>query len=153
MRINTLLLFGLIILGSLGCSEKATDSGNDITIGDLVGTWNATSVVMSNNSNSSEVVDLVLLGATLRFTMLNNGGVRTWFTWDTFSDEWDSQAELTGNGTIKLIPVEASRGVNVYDIVLDNNIVGLTNHNDSFDFTLTGATEVPSTSVATFVRN
>lgn len=154
MKVYYLIILGLIAVVSISCDEKkAVEPESTVTINDFVGSWNATSFVLSNNSNSVEVIDLIANGGALSFTMLKNGGVRTWLTFGSFSDEWDSQAKLSDNNTLILTPVEAERGVNTFEFVLENNTLKLTNNNDSFDFTLTGAEDVPATSVMMFVRN
>jgi len=151
MNISGKIFFGLIIVFAIGCDKKEEEPA--ITIDDLVGSWNATSSVFTNKSNANDVIDLIALGGELRFTMLQDGGVRTWFTLDTISDEWDSQAVLTNNSTLTITPVEAERGTNTVEVVLDNNTLELTNNNTSFDFTLSGAAEVPASSVTFFERN
>ena len=153
MKIYNLLFLGLIIAFTISCSEKAVEPEETITIDNFVGSWKATSFVFTNNSNSDEAIDLIEIGGELRFTMLENGGVRTWLTVGSFSDEWDSQAVLSNSGTLILTPVEAARGVDTFDFVLENNTLELTNHNESFDFTLTDVPEVPATSVTMFERN
>ena len=152
MKIYNLIFLGLIVASVISCDKNSVEPEPAVTINDIVGSWNATSYVLTNNSNSSEVIDLIANGGELRFTMLDGGGVRTWITVGSFSDEWDSQAKLTNSSTLVLTPVEAARGVNTFEFVLENNTLDLTNYNDSFDFTLTGATEVPATSVVIFVR-
>ena len=152
MKIYNLIFLGLIVASTISCSENAVEPEKTTTIDNFVGSWNATSLVLTNNSNSNEVIDLIVIGGELSFTMLKNHGVRTWFTVGSFSDEWDSQAVLTNSGTLILTPVEAARGVDTFDFVLENNTLELTNHNASFDFTLTDVPEVPATSVTIFVR-
>lgn len=151
MKINSLFLLGLIFLSALSCDKKEEEPA--ITIDDLTGSWNGTSFVFTNNSNANDVIDLIAFGGELRFTMLEGGRVRTWFALDSISDEWDSQAVLTNSNILTLTPVEAERGVKTYEFVLDNNTLKLTNDQDSFDFTLSGATEVPALSVTFFERN
>lgn len=151
MKIFSHLSLGLIIAFLLSCDKE--EEAPAITIDDLVGSWKASSTVFTNNSNPAQFIDLIALGGELRFTMLDNGGVRTWLSIDTISDEWDSQAVITNGNTLTLTPVETDRGTNTYDFVLDNNTLELTNKNDSFDFTLSGASEVPATSVTIFNRN
>ena len=151
MKINNLFLLGLLFIFVLSCDKKEEEP--EITISDLAGSWIATSSVFTNSSNANEVIDLIASGGELRFTMLENGGVRTWLTLDTFSDEWDSQAVITNQSTLTLTPQEAERGINAFEFELDNNMLKLTNNNASFDFTLTGAAEVPASSVSIFERN
>lgn len=151
MKIFNYLFLGLILASTISCEKKEEEPA--LTIQDLAGSWNATSYMITNKSNALVSVDLIALGGELSFTMLENGGVRTWFVLESFSDEWDSQAVLTNSQTLTLTPVEAQRGVNTFEFVYDNNTLKLTNQNDSFDFTLSGAAEVPATSVTIFERN
>lgn len=58
-----------------------------ITVSNLVGSWNSISTLLTNNSNASEEMDVIEQGAELRFTVLDGGATRTWFTFGTFSDE------------------------------------------------------------------
>ena len=152
MKIYNLIFLGLIVASVISCDKNSVEPEPAVTINDIVGSWNATSYVLTNNSNSSEIFDLIANGGDLDFTMLKGGGVRTWISIGSFSDEWDSQAKLTNSSTLVMTPVETARGVNTFEFVLENNTLELTNYNDSFDFTLTGATEVPATSVVIFVR-
>jgi hypothetical protein len=82
----------------ISCDKKEDEPA--VTIQDIVGSWKATSSVFTNNTDPSEMVDLIAIGGELRFTMLNDGGVRTWFELDAISDEWDSQAVITNNTMI-----------------------------------------------------
>jgi hypothetical protein len=144
------LFFGLILASAMSCDKKEEESA--VTIDDIVGSWKATSSVFTNNADPSEVADLIAIGGELRFTMLNDGGVRTWFELDTISDEWDSQAVITNN-IMTLTPAEPDRGINTFEFELDNNTLELSNSSASFDFTLSGADEVPASSVTMFERN
>lgn len=151
MRNSIHLFLGLIITSAISCNK--TEEEPAITINDLAGSWIATSSTFTNNSDANQVVDIISLGGELRFTMLQDGGVRTWITLGTFSDEWDSQAVISNGNSLTLTPVEAERGVNTFEFLLDNNTLELTNFDDSFDFTLTGANEVAATSVSLFEPN
>ena len=151
MKICKSLLLGLILFSALSCEKKEDEP--EITISELAGSWIATSSVFTKASNGNESIDLIALGGEISFTMLENGGVRTWLTLGSFSDEWDSQAVITNSRTLTLTPVEEERGVNTFEFELDNNTLKLINRNDSFDFTLSGAAEVPASSVTILERN
>ena len=154
MKIINLIFLGLIVVVSISCDDKnAVEPEPAITINDFVGSWNATSYVLTNTSNTDEVFDLIANGGELRFTMLEGGKVRTWLTFGSFSDEWDSQADLKNSNTVIVTPVEADRRVDTLEFVLENNSLKLINNNDSFDFSLSGSTEVPAISVTMLVRN
>lgn len=151
MKILNLIFLAFIVTSVISCDK--TGEVPEITIDEFVGSWKATSAVFTNKANSSEEIDLISLGGELSFTMLEGGGVRTWFTIDSISDEWDSQAVLSGTNTLVLTPIEAERGVNTYEFVYEDNTLTLTNNDDSIDFTLSDAGELPATSVTIFMRN
>ena len=121
-----------------------------VTIADLVGSWTASSVLHTDKANPTQLFDIVAAGGETRTTVLEGGGARTWVTLGTFSDEWDAQLTINGT-TLTSTPVEASRGVQTNTFTLVGNTLTLTNDNASFDFTLSGAAEVPTTQVTVFV--
>ena len=154
--LNLLILCIAITSLTLSCSSdddsQPVTPDNSFTLSDFVGSWIATSALHINNSNASENFDMIANGAIIRFTMLAGGGTRTWIDFGTYQDEWDAQASLSGN-VITMTPVETSREEAVFVVEKEGNIITLTNSNDSFDFTLSGATPVSSTSVSTFIPN
>jgi hypothetical protein len=151
MKFYNFLLTGFIVAALVSCDKNEEETA--LTISDFVGSWNATSAVFTDNSNSNNIIDFIQIGGEIRFTMLDHGGVRTWVDLDTFSDEWDSQAVLTNSSILTMTPTEATRSVITYEFILDDNILTLTNRNANFDFSLSGAAEVPATLVTTLVRN
>ncbi len=64
----------LAVVGTLavGCSES-TSSEEDITIGDLVGTWTAQSVVYTAVGNPAQQYDLVAGGGSLTMVITADG--------------------------------------------------------------------------------
>lgn len=133
-------------------SDSNSDSEtNTITIADFVGSWTASSVVFTNNVNSSESIDLIAIGGETRMTVLVGGGVRTWVDVGDFSDEWDATLSVSGN-TVTSTPVESSRPVVQFTFTMNGNTLTLTDTSSEFDFTLTGAAEVAATQVIVFER-
>ena len=133
-------------------SDSNSDSEtNTITIADFVGSWTASSVVFTNNVNSSESIDLIAIGGETRMTVLTDGGVRTWVDVGDFSDEWDATLSVSGN-TVTSTPVESSRPVRRFTFTMNGNTLTLTNTSEEFDFTLSGAAEVAATQVIVFER-
>jgi len=146
------MFFGLIAMCTISCDkDDVTPEDPGITISDLVGSWHATSALFTNNSDAEQNFDLVENGGELRFTVLAHGGVRTWVEIDTFSDEWDAQITITGDNTMETTPVESSRTVNKFTVDLKDNVVTLTNVDDSFDFNGDG-NEVSATTVSIFEK-
>jgi len=144
-------LFLLPLLLS-GCGGDSPTAAAGLTIGDLVGSWIATSDTHTNNANSSETFDLVAEGGEVRFTMLSGGDTRIWVELDTFMDEWDSAVTLSGT-TLTVDPVEAARSTEVFEITLVGDVLTMTNVDSEFDFTLSSATPVSTTEVLVFVPN
>ncbi|MCO4822665.1 MAG: hypothetical protein KC469_11400 [Flavobacteriaceae bacterium] len=157
MKTLKLLMLCLLITACTSSCSSDDDSGNftpnnSLKLSDLEGSWIANSALFTNNSNSTESFDMVANGGEIRYTMLVGGGTRTWIDFGNYQDEWDSQASLSGN-ILTMTPAEENRGVNVFLIEKEGDVIILTNSNDNFDFTLTGETAVSSTSVTTLIPN
>lgn len=145
-----LLVVCLTTVFALGCGDGTTEP-DGVTLDDFTGSWTATSVVHTNNANSSEQFDIIANGGETRVTVLAGGKARTWVEFGTFMDEWDAQLSVSGN-TLTSTPAEAVRGVRTFTFALVGNTLTLTDANASFDFTLSGATEVSATEVTILTR-
>ena len=88
-------------------------------------------------------------GGEVRLAVLPGGRVRTWVEIDTFYDEWDAKLTLSGS-TLTSVPEEETRPIQVHTFVLEGSTLTLTNVEDSFDFSFSGAPEVSATSVGVF---
>lgn len=150
-RPSSLFLLALTTVLVAGCGGDDPVEPDVVTIADLVGSWTASSVLHTDKANPAQLFDIVAAGGETRTTVLQGGGARTWVTLGTFSDEWDAQLAINGN-TLTSTPAEASRGMRSYTFTLVGNTLTLTNDNATFDFTLSGAAEVPTTEVTVFVR-
>ena len=147
-----LLVLTVVLANCDSNSDSNSDSEtNTITVVDFVGSWTASSVVFTNNVNSSESIDLIAIGGETRMTVLVGGGVRTWVDVGDFSDEWDATLSVSGN-TVTSTPVESSRPVVRFTFTMNGNTLTLTNTSEEFDFTLSGAAEVAATQVIVFER-
>ncbi len=154
MKSLKFLCLSLLIVTTYGCSDDNPDPTPQITIANFEGSWKASSAIFTNNSNASESVDFIQAEGEIRYTMLTGGNTRTWVEFQNNPvDEWDAVVTLGSNNTIISTPVEASRPVETATYVIGSNTITLTNNNASFDFTFSGSTEVPATSVITFVPN
>lgn len=147
-----LLLLLMVFSSACGGDDDGSTKEKVVTIEDFVGSWKATSMKFTNNSNVAEQFDFISNGGALDFTMLTGGKVRTWMSLGEFSDEWDGTAVMKNSNTIVVTPVEAERGTNTFKFELTNSSLTLTNEDDSFDFTLSGEAEVSATSVIVLVR-
>ena len=148
------LLVAVAVLSS-ACGEGSTgpepaDTG--LTVADLVGSWKASSMVFTNNANSSQTFDVVSSGGELRTTVLTDGRARTWVTIGTFSDEWDALLTLSGD-QLTSTPAESTRPIQRWTVTMAGTQITLTRNDSAFDFTLTGADPVPATEVVVLVPN
>lgn len=154
--IRSLSLMFFVAVLSYGCSSKSSPTvPAGITVGDLVGTWKASSAVLTNQADASQQYHIVAEGGELRTVVLNDPArSRTWVQLDTtvdVFDQWDSGVTLNGD-QLTVTPVETSRPTRHYTVQLSGDQLTLTSTDATFDFTLSGATGVPANEVDVFVR-
>jgi hypothetical protein len=152
VSVQTLTLVVLASLSAAGCGSDSSTGPGAVTVADLVGSWKATSVLLTNQANPSQQFDIVAAGGELRMTVLVGGGARTWLELGDFSDEWDALLTLSGN-QLTSTPVEASRPTQRHTITLEGSELTATNSGAVFDFTLSDGNPVPATLVVVFRRN
>ena len=148
---SALALATVVALFASACGGDSSTEPEGLTVSDLVGSWKASSLVFSNRANPSQQFEIVAAGGELRVTVLDQGRSRTWLELGTFSDEWDSQLSISGN-QLTSTPAESSRPTRHYTIEMSGDRITLTSTDASFDFTLTGAANVPANEVAILVR-
>jgi len=146
--LRTISLLSLILVFAVGCDSSKND---DITLDDLIGTWSATSMVYTRNSDGQSVDIIGTLAGEYRITVLSGGRARTWVDVGTYQDEWDSAISLDGN-KLTVDPVETGRDTNTATITLSGNVLTVTDTNVEFDFTLSGGTPDPAKVVITMQR-
>ena len=149
-RLLSLLALAAVFTSACGDSSSSTEP-EGLTIADLVGSWGASSALFTNQANPSQTFDIIAAGGSLNITVLGNGGVRNWLELGDVSDEWDALLTLNGN-QLTSTPAEASRPTRHWTIEMSGDRFTLTSTDVSFDFTLSGATEVPASEVVVFVR-
>ncbi|MCG6957249.1 MAG: hypothetical protein LJF04_14765 [Gemmatimonadetes bacterium] len=152
-------LFFLLAAAVLATACSSSSSPADVTgptpltVADLVGQWNATSMVFTNNADASQTFDLIAAGGDARFTMLTGGKVRNFLDLGDFHDQWDALVTMNSSDmTLTATPAESTRPVQHYAFTLSGTTLTLTNKDATFDFTLTGATGVSATSVTVFTK-
>ncbi len=73
MKLVRALAVGAIAAAfAVGCSD-GTGSGDEITVGDLVGTWTATEFTYTNQADLDESVNMMLFGFDLTITVAGGG--------------------------------------------------------------------------------
>lgn len=152
MKLLKLILLSFLVSAFYSCSKEDINNSDAIELSDLAGSWIAISSVHTNNSNADEKFELVANGGEIRYTMFEDGRVRTWVDFESYKDEWDALATISNN-IVTAVPEESSRGVQNYSLIKNGETFTWTNKNDKFDFTLQGATPVSTTSVTVFKAN
>jgi len=146
-----LSLIAFVAVSSAGCGDSSTTEPEGLTIADLVGSWKASSVLLTSQANSSQQFDIITAGGELRVTVLDGGRTRMWLDLGSFSDEWDSLLTLDGNA-LTMTPAETSRPTRHYTIDMSADRLTMTSSDASFDFTLSGGTGVAATEKTVLVR-
>ena len=147
LRTLAFFILALFITVTIGCDED--DVSPEVTIDQFEGTWKAKSMIITNNANADQSFAFIENGGEVRLAVLPGGRVRTWVEIDTFYDEWDAKLTLSGS-TLTSVPEEETRPIQVHAFVLEGSTLTLTNVEDSFDFSFSGAPEVSATSVGVF---
>lgn len=147
MRLLPIAATGALTIGFvLGCGDSTEPQG-DVTIADLVGTWNATSIVYTDNA-TGQSVNAFLFGARLQITVAANGTYT-----GSVTEPGGAPQAITGTitvqgGTITITDDAAPGDAAVGTFTLSGNTLTITAQ-DEFDF---GAGDVPATLVLVMVR-
>ena len=135
----------LLVAVAVGCSGDSTGLASP---NDLVGEWLASSYVVTNVANTSQIVDLTALGVTvsLTFTETDYSGIAAFpgEPTETFAGTYTIEgSQLILNETGKLEPETMTYS-------LSNNVLTL-NGDDEYDFS-GGPQEEPATFVMVLAR-
>ncbi len=138
LKVGNSLVLGAMLVSIVGCGDST-----GLTAEDLEGTWNATSIVYTNNANSTESVDIVQTdGASFTMTVSASGTVSTLFDDGQGSTDSDSGTLSSDGSSITL-------GGDVFQAVRSGDQLTLTNVDESYDF---GSGSVSATVAATLTR-
>lgn len=162
MRFRLLLpcLGSLALAGACGSDdpevEAPLDAGPSADAGvrtiDLVGSWQATSHVFTNNADSAQTYDVLGTGGETRMTVLTGGGTRTFRTINGASDDHDSMLAIVGD-ILRSTTNESPPRIWNWSFNLTGDTLTLDDAGQNFDFTLAGGTEVDATEHIVFVLN
>lgn len=142
----------LIATFAVGCGGDS-----DITVGDLEGSWQASSVAITANDDPTAAMDLIAVGGTLLLETDESGRTEASLTLPAAAG---GPADLTAIGQFELIDQE-TLGVDWEQEIppmlidysgsftLDGDTLTVTDENSMFDF---GSGVVPSTNAAVFER-
>ena len=122
LKVGNSLVLGAMLISLVGCSDST-----GLTADDLEGTWNATSMVFTNNANSAESVDVVPMGASFTMTVAAGGSVSTVFD--------DGQGGTSSDsGTLSSDGSSITIGGDTFQAVRSGDQLTATNANESYDF-------------------
>ena len=139
LKVGKSLVLGAMLVSIAGCGDST-----GIEPADLEGTWNATSIVFTNNANSAESVDIVQTdGASFTMTVTASGSVSTLFDDGQGSTDSDS-------GTLSSDGSSITIGGDTFQAVRSGDQLTLTNANETYDFGSGSA--VPATLVVRLTR-
>jgi len=148
MRLLRIAVTGALAIGfAMGCGDSSGPQEN-VTIADLVGTWNATSIVYTNTA-TDQSINAYLLGARLQITVAADGSYTGSLT-EPFGTPEDISGTVIIQGNSITITDDAAPGDNaVGTFTLSGNTLTITAQ-DEFDF---GAGAVPATLVLVMQRS
>ena len=145
--LRTLVAPLLAVTVVAGCGDS-NGPGTEATINALAGTWNATSLVFTNNANSSETFDLIADGGSFSITFTAAGGFSGSSTFEGDTDTFSGTFEVQGSNLI--ISETGESGPETIAFTLSGNTLTLT-LDDEFDFDDDGFDE-PATLTITLQR-
>lgn len=145
---------GTIFLAAvaIGCDDSSTGPASPA---DLVGTWNASSYVVTNAANAEQSLDLIQMGMTMTLTFTETTLTGTM----TFPGE-DGQESFTGTYSLSgnQITFSDQTAVNA-DVAAEDDIFAFTLDGNALSLSFTemfffdgSEEEVTATSVMTFTR-
>ncbi len=114
-----------------GCGDSNGPGTSEETVDALVGTWNATSMVFTNNANSSETFDLIADGGSFSITLTAAGGFSGSSTFMDMTDTFGGTFVVQGTNLI--ITETGESGPETIAFTRSGNTLTLT-LDDEFDF-------------------
>ena len=156
MNTYRLILVAVLLLGfSFACGgDDNPVSGNDgvITIEDLAGTWNATSIVYSNKANPSQTIDGMSQGEERVLKFNSDGSYEMTLTLFGFSFTLSGMARIEDNKLILALGDDPELSFDQeYAFTLEGNRLTMTDVNVEVDFNGDGNDE-PATEVTVYVK-
>ena len=145
--VRALAVGALAAAFAVGCSDS-TDPG-DVTGADLVGTWDATSVVFTPDAGGT-AVDVTLLGFTFEVTFNAEGGYTATFTEPEEPAELEIGTYTVVNAVLTLTPV-SGEGETFTINSLDGDTLVITTTDAEYDFDDNG-TEDPANLTVTLAK-
>jgi hypothetical protein len=136
----------LAIAFATGCGDS-TDPQDDVTLADLVGTWNATGITYTNNA-TGQTINAFLFGARLQITVAANGTYTGSVTEPGGTPEAITGTVSVQGSNITITDDAAPGDAAVGTFTLSGNTLTITAQ-DEFDF---GAGEVSATLVLVMER-
>ena len=131
MRFDTRMLAAALALGvGVACSDNGTDN---VTIADLVGTWNATTFIITN-PHGVQSVDLVGMGGSFTLTVMANGSFTGQQDLLGQVDNFGGTIVLTGNHTMTLVDAVNPADETDLTFTLTGNQMALTSSDITFDW-------------------
>ncbi len=130
MRIVSVLAAAAVTV-TAACSES--NGVDDLTLADLVGTWNATQFVLTNQSNASQSFDLIQNGGSFTITVAANGTFTGQQSLLGFVDAFAGTVTISGN-VLTLTDSEDPTDVTEIVASLSGNTLTLTSSDLAFDF-------------------
>lgn len=126
----------LLMAGLVACGGPT-----EITVENLEGTWDATAYVYTNQANTSERVDIVIVhGATLTLTVQADGTTTSTFNDGQGGSSSNSGQFSAGNGTLTLAGVS-------YQATLSGSQLTLSYDGAEYDFDADGSKDPATVSI------
>jgi hypothetical protein len=148
---KNLLLVIIVIsfsLSSFNCESNSTNPEENIPANvpaDVVGNWEASNYLISNNSNPTDLVDLVQEGYNLLLSIQANGAYSSTLTFPGIPDDTETGTATFLNNSVTINPSDDDPFTMAYQLA--DTILTFVDPNSTFDFDDDGMDEAATETI------
>ena len=151
-RVSRFIPFLLIISFCfilVNCESTSTDPKENIPANipaEVVGNWEASNYLISNNANPTDLVDLIFEGYNLYLSLQTNGTYSSTLTFPNEPDDTETGTATFLNNTVTINPSNDDPFTMTYQLVTDS-ILTFIDPNSTFDFDEDGMDEAATETI------
>jgi hypothetical protein len=136
-------------LSSINCESSSTDPKENIPANvpaEVVGNWEASGYIISNNANPTDFVELISEGYNLYLSIQSNGAYSSTLTYPNEPDNTETGTATFINNTVTIDPSDDDPFTMGYQVTADS-ILTFIDANSTFDFDDDGMDEAATETI------